>query len=444
MPDDKSPIPDQRQARRYGKIGDDQRKPFERDRDRILYSSALRRLSGITQIAPAADIEVFHNRLTHTIKVAQIGRRTAQHLIRTQPQAVRFHGVNEEVVEAACLAHDLGHPPFGHIGEEALNDLVLTKNDNDGFEGNAQSFRVLTKLAVRRLEHSGLDLTRATLGACIKYPWLRDATKPERTKKWGAYSTEQEDFDFSRLGRIGVMKSAEAEIMDWSDDIAYSVHDLEDFHRCGIIPWWRIFSVSGTPTDRDLLVSNATKKWFAAPQDAKARLDRAYDRLADSFLTIGISVISEPYEGTVAQRTCLRSLTSFLIGRYVMGISLTTKGEFPASGRTVRIDDELHDEVLLLKQITRDYIISRTSLAAQQRGQKKIIGDLFGEIYADMETGAPKYVPKRFHHLCAIKGESLARRVADCVSSLTEGEALALHGRLMGYAAGTVLDPIVR
>ena len=147
------------------------------------------------------------------------------------------------MVEAACLAHDLGHPPFGHLGEEVLDELATYQDgggDQDGFEGNAQSFRVITKLALRFDECHGLDLTRATLSACLKYPWIRDLGTPKKRRKVGAYRSELPDFEFARFECDGELKTAEAELMDWADDIAYSVHDLEDFTRCRVIPWDRI------------------------------------------------------------------------------------------------------------------------------------------------------------------------------------------------------------
>ena len=140
-----------------------------------MYSSAFHRLAGITQIVRAGEANVFHTRQQHTLKVAQVGRRLAQKLLKEQPKEAVFRGLDPEVVEAACIAHDLGHPPFGHVGERTLNELVV-KNDDDGFEGNAQSFRIITKLAIRFPDIDGIDMTRATLAACLKYPWYRENT----------------------------------------------------------------------------------------------------------------------------------------------------------------------------------------------------------------------------------------------------------------------------
>ena len=231
-----------RTDRRHEVSGSDQRNPFQRDQDRILYSSAFRRLAGITQIVRAGEADVFHTRQQHTLKVAQVGRRLAEKILQDHPGDPEIEGnLHPEVVEAAALAHDLGHSPFGHVGEETLDRLVFDHGDSNGFEGNAQTFRILTKLAVRFSNVDGLDLCRATLAACLKYPWLRDISKLSRTRKWGAYDVDAADFKFARaMHAEHSQKTIEAQLMDWADDIAYSVHDLEDFHRCGAIPWNRI------------------------------------------------------------------------------------------------------------------------------------------------------------------------------------------------------------
>ncbi|HUG15346.1 MAG TPA: dNTP triphosphohydrolase, partial [Thermomicrobiales bacterium] len=152
----------------------DQRTPFQRDRDRILYASAFRRLGGITQVVSPSERVLVHNRLTHTLEVAQVARRLAEKLSADTALAdlIEFvGGINPDVAEAAALAHDLGHPPFGHIAEEVLNNLALSSNLTDGFNGNAQSFRIVTRLAMRHLSFTGLNLTRATVNAILKYPW---------------------------------------------------------------------------------------------------------------------------------------------------------------------------------------------------------------------------------------------------------------------------------
>lgn len=411
----------------------DQRKPFEVDRDRIQYSSALHRLAGVTQIVRVGEADVFHTRQQHTYKVAQVGRRLAQNCIDADPKLAKKLGVDVEVVEAACLAHDLGHPPFGHAGESKLNELLEAREDPDGFEGNAQTFRILTKLGVRYPDCLGLDLTRATLAACLKYPWTRDPTKPERSSKWGAYKVDQADFDFARRFQDHAFQTTEAALMDWADDIAYSVHDLEDFHRVGAIPWNHILNEGSQE-----IIRKTHEVWFGAPSDARAHLNAAFERLA-SVLNSAFSVLlNTSYEGSREQRVALRSLTSFLIGRFLTAAKLTEEG----NGLHIPLDTLA--EVKLLKQIAKQYIISNPSLIAQQLGQKKVISELFGILWDNSEKGPPKFLPVRLRYIWDVCEHKRARFSADCIASLTEHEVVALHARLCGLSGGSVLDPIVR
>jgi dGTPase len=423
-------------SRRFHKNeGGDQRSEFERDRDRLLYSSAFQRLAGITQIVRAGEADVFHTRQQHTIKVAQVGRRLAQYLLLEQPDEAAEHGLDPEVVEAACLAHDLGHPPFGHIGEETLNELVQDANNTDGFEGNAQSFRILTKLSIRFPEFTGIDLTRATLAATLKYPWFHGSDGGIRSKKWSTYQTERADFEFAREGFGSENRSLEAEIMNWADDVAYSVHDLEDFHRCNAIPWQRIFN------NGDELVENALRPGDG--DERRARLKQAYGRLLELLEGAFGELLLNPYEGLPDQREQTRRLTSNLIGKYILGIRIAPSkfGE-----KSVVFAQDYKDEIEVLKQITMDYIISGAPLAAQQHGQRRIIKDLFGEIIAntDRHGNVPSFLPPRLRYLRKLSPTDNARFVSDCIASLSEREAVALHGRLFGLSSGSVLDPIVR
>lgn len=429
---------DERVARRHPRGTSDQRHEFERDRDRILYSSAFHRLAGITQIVRAGEANVFHTRYQHTVKVAQVGRRLAQKLIVEQEDLAKARGLDPEVVEAACLAHDLGHPPFGHIGESVLDELV-SKTDDDGFEGNAQSFRIVTKLAVRFPDFDGINLTRATLAACLKYPWFRNH-EGKKHKKRSVYQSEKADFDFAREFHDHSSKTLEAELMDWADDVAYSVHDLEDFHRCNALPWQRVFS------ERDLIIDHALGTEDATPA-RRGELESAYERLNTMFTGTYESLLTEAYTGEREQREQLRRMTSHLIGMYIKGVTINPDPEAPVA---VVFDQERRDEISILKQITRDYIIGSPTLAAQQHGQELIIDELYQCLFEakDVPVGGgievPKILPIRLRYLKSLSGTSRARFVADCISSLSEAEAISLHGRLTGVATGSVLDPIVR
>lgn len=438
----------ERDARRFAISAPDQRTEAERDRDRILYSSAFHRLAGITQIVRAGELDIFHTRQQHTYKVAQIGRRLAENCIRTCEREgtsawVEHHGVNPEVVEAACIAHDLGHPPFGHAAEEVLDELVRNAGggtfDPDGYEGNAQTFRILTKLAIRfgtSDQCLGLDLTRATLAAVLKYPWLRDHSDPKKRGKWSAYRSEEIDFLWAREFHPGEAKTAEAELMDWADDIAYSVHDLEDFHRVGVIPWWSILNDG----QKDALISRSVGAWFAAPADASARMREAFERIARIVRSFP-KVTDEPYDGSRDQRRQLRNFTSKLIGRFIQAAKLAN----PESGATIEIERYAQDEVRLLKHLARHYVIGLPALQAQQFGQRRIVTDLF-QIFLDHGRDRKLGLfPPRLRYIWEdLSNDQPARLAADCVAALTENEAYQLHRRLTGYESGSVLDPIVR
>jgi dGTPase len=257
-----------------------------------------------------------------------------------------------------------------------------------------------------------------------------DLRSGARISQRGTISIARQTFNHSA-------KTAEAELMDWADDIAYSVHDLEDFHRCGVIPWHRI--LGGDHAQQ--LIARAESSWHDGPLNAEGRLREALRNLEDLLTGSFNQLLREPYEGARHQRQQLRTLTSLLIGRYVHAASLR---EPDRTSKCVVIEPDKADEVLILKQITRDYIISNPSLAAQQKGQKHLLDTLFERIYEDSKERVPIYLPHRLRYLWDHAGNETARFVADCISSLTEAEAIGLHARLEGVSSGSVLDPIVR
>jgi len=280
-----------------------------------------------------------------------------------------------------------------------------------------------------------MDLTRATLCAILKYPWFHSATG-KGSKKWSAYQSEQQDFEFARQFFASERRSLEAELMNWSDDVAYSVHDLEDFHRCNAIPWQRIFD------NGSVIIDNAAKS-FEDIEAAKERLTAAYERLM-TYLEGGFSsLLLSPYEGRAEQREQTRRLTSNLINKFINGVKISGAA---FDHDAVVFDQEIKDEIEVLKQITKDYVISSAPLAAQQHGQRKIIEDLFGAIISEIGAHGqvPSFLPVRLRYLRDHSPTDNARFVCDCIASLSESETVALHGRLFGISAGSVLDPIVR
>ena len=229
-------------AREYP-IDDDapHRSAFRRDYARILHSPAFRRLQGKTQLFPSMEHDFFRNRLTHSLEVAQIAKSITLRL-NDRDSYFRACPIDTDLVETAALAHDLGHPPFGHNGERALDDCM---KERGGFEGNAQSLRILSKLGKKEPQRSpevGLNLTHRTLAAILKYdkriPIERDDSKLVK----GYYDSEKElvqSIKNSVLGKTGDVcgefKTIECQIMDLADDIAYSTYDLEDALKAGFV-----------------------------------------------------------------------------------------------------------------------------------------------------------------------------------------------------------------
>jgi dGTPase len=408
--------------------GGDYRTRAQRDRDRLLYSSALRRLAEITQVVSPGSGYVFHNRLTHTLQVAQVGRRLAERLRHLYPKEVNAsEGLDPDVVEAACLAHDLGHPPFGHIAEEVLNEEA---REAGGFEGNAQSFRIVTKLAFRSPKYLGLDLSRATLAGILKYPWLY-GDNPQKTTKWGAYESEKAEFNFARSLIANVQRrTIEASLMDVADDITYSVHDMEDFYRAGRIPLHLLAQKDGSERlyfFNDVFERNKDKPPFST---RRSELEAAFtDMVTIRFWVRG------SYLGTREHRAALRGFTGQLIDRYIRAIQLQEKGDHIE----VRIDQGLEDEITMFKQLTWTYVINAPDLATQQLGQREIVRRLYGTFEKAALKHDYKLFPAFYRQLLEDGGEGMdPRRICvDFIAGLTETQCGALFRRITGTSASS-------
>ena len=287
----------------------ERRSPFSRDRARVLHSAALRRLAGKTQVVgPGEGAEVSgvpRTRLTHSLEVAQIGRGIAEDL-----------GCDPDVVDTAGLAHDIGHPPFGHNGERALDEFA---GPCGGFEGNAQTLRILTRLELK-IAGCGLNLTRASLDASCKYPWVRGSGE----RKYGAYADDAAVFAWVRDGAPDRRRCMEAQVMDWADDVAYSVHDVED----GILSGRIDLAALATPAERDELVDLAARHFGADPGalseagSGAAGAARRRGGRGRAGVTVG------------AGQLALKRLTSELVGRFVVAATDATRdvhGDRPLS-----------------------------------------------------------------------------------------------------------------
>ncbi len=426
----------------------DRRTLSEHDCDRILYSDELRRLGGVTQVVAVGEMPLFHTRLTHTLKVQQLSRRMAEHLSRIEENRdviLALGGLDTSAAEAAGLAHDLGHPPFGHVGESALNRHCRS-NNLDGFEGNAQTFRILTKLARRGAENShGLELSDRTLLGVIKYPW-RKIGAHETDGKWNAYPTEAEVFDRVRLGLEGEARSPEAAIMDWADDITYAVHDLEDFIRSGRVP---MVSLASDSVERAEFTTRAVERL----QDKTKFADVDWAGAVDNFELL-VKTFFEQFRrhaGGSEDVARLRSVSRKLIDTFISPISLR-EGPEP-----LVVPPDTRGVVELFKQLTWHYVIHDPALATLQEGHVLVLDALFEKLLgwlAEAERDKTLYrLPRRLADLHARTASEpghehypnpearRARAVADYIASLTETQAIDLHERLFGAGGHSVSDP---
>ena len=401
------------------------RTAFERDRARVLHSSALRRLAAKTQVvAPGSNDSAFgaymdspRTRLTHSLECAQIGRELGKEL-----------GADPDLMETACLSHDLGHPPFGHTGEEAL---ALAAADCGGFEGNAQSFRILVRLEAKALgpdgEPGGLNLTRAALDAATKYPWTRAEGQARGTGKFGVYADDEPVFEWMRTGAAPGRTCFEAQVMDWSDDVAYSVHDLEDaLHAGHLVPKNLLSLVEQTE------LFELTEIRYA-PGASAAELSEALGRL------MALDYWPGDYDGSFAAQAALKNATSSLIGRFCQSAAAATRdraAERAADGATgpltryaadLVVPRETRLECALLKAVTARYVMQRDDARERRRLQRELVTSLVEGLSALPDHLEPAF---RAWYADATDDCTRLRVVVDQVASLTDEAAYALSRRM--------------
>ncbi|MBT2492304.1 deoxyguanosinetriphosphate triphosphohydrolase [Streptomyces sp. ISL-96] len=399
------------------------RTAFQRDRARVLHSASLRRLAGKTQVVtPGSSSQVWdaspRTRLTHSLECAQVGRELGAAL-----------GCDPDLVEAACLSHDMGHPPFGHNGEQALNDFA---KDCGGFEGNAQSLRLLTRLEPKRFVRSaesgemvsvGLNLTRAALDAATKYPWPRGAhpTDPGSVK-FGVYEDDLPVFDWVRQDAPAHRQCFEAQVMDWSDDVAYSVHDFEDGLHAGHLDPNLLFA----EPERQEIFAVAIGRYVpetTSPEELAAALDRLLD---EEWWPHG-------YDGSAVAQARLKDATSQLIGRFCLSAEGATRQAYGA-GRLTRyaaelvVPREVRHECAVLKAVADRYVMQRDEQERLRADQRIVIAELAEALTAR----APEGLDPQFRALFADAPDDRARKrvIVDQIACFTDAAARSLHARL--------------
>jgi dGTPase len=484
--------------------GDLAASPFRVDRDRIVSSPFFSRLGGVTQvISPGGSGLLVHNRLTHSLKVAQVARAIAERLSaddRYRDLLDKLGGCDPDVVEAAALAHDLGHPPFGHLGELVLDRLARQRLGlPDGFEGNAQSYRIVTSTEIRRETTIGLGLTAAVRAAMLKYPWTRHnypdphprhldppprgASAPgddpaSGSAKFGAYSTEVADLRQARQPFAGLIddwqQTVEASVMDTADDIAYAIHDVEDFHRVGVLQQGSVATElmawqneraelralpdeeldaqsrrPGRSTERLRRHLHRKDRWITDDEAFASAVEHVRHELIDGLL-------AAPFDGSVEAEQNVARFSARWTRRLIDAIAVSPQPPI-RSGHVMLAQVQWH-EVQVLKFIHQGFVLARPDLALHQRGQASLLTTLVSALHDWLlDPSEQSRLPRRLHDLVELAEAELGRSaqpaerviqargraIIDFVAALTDSQAVALLDALSGRSRQLWTDAFV-
>ncbi|MGL1862240.1 MAG: dNTP triphosphohydrolase [Pseudodesulfovibrio sp.] len=400
------------------------RTPFEQDRDRIIYSPAFRRLQSKTQVFLSGEFDFYRTRLTHSIEVSQIGRSIVNHLNRSSADLGDDFFIDQDLVESICLAHDIGHPSFGHAGEQVLNELMLPAG---GFEGNAQNLRILVDLFYRKkTEWSGMKPTRAFLDGMLKYKTLFNDS--EKKKNHFIYDFQRDILDFvspeasfdelfGTEKELNSFKSVECRIMDWADDIAYSIHDLDDGIRAGFIS---VKKVRNWMEDKDVEYTD----------DDKGFIDSLCEAIVDDSFS---------------------SFLARLIGDFIHATTLGRR-ENVLSGKTNRyhydilIDPESEKLCELLKMLAVGLVFHTPQVHQLEYKGGEILRRLFTVMekeYVEQDTPSYRLLPAHYHKGMQGRDKHEKRRMlCDYLSGMTDGYVVRTYKRLFDPDFGSIIDLI--
>lgn len=492
--------------------------PFRADRDRLVASPYFARLGGVTQVVSASGSALLHNRMTHSLKVAQVARSITERITADESGELvgKLGGCAPDVAEAAALGHDLGHPPFGHLGEQVLDRIARNRYGlADGFEGNAQTFRIVTTTEAGGPTPRGLNLTAATRAALAKYPWARlhrprphpsamvtpprgAAEPPEApgtgSAKFSTYLTELAELEQARApfaDRIEPwQQTVEASVMDLADDIAYAIHDLQDFHRIGVLQHAEVATELGRWLDSAgelaALPDAELRERHRRPGRSLEYLRRRMhakdawitddDAFADAVARVRGELVDEllgvPFDGSVEAEQATATFSARWTYRLVRGV-LVTSSPSARTGHVTLRPAQWH-EVQVLKFVHRRFVLQRADLALHQRGQASLVASLVDALdgwLADRDEAAR--LPRRLHDLVelaeeqyaalartapellvgatgepvrgadAIRGLARGRAVIDFVASLTDNQAQGMLDAITGRTAQPWSEPSV-
>ena len=391
--------------------GPDRRSEFERDRARIIHSAAFRRLQGKTQVFGVYEGDFFRTRLTHSLEVAQIAKGLALNL-----------GANTDLVEAACLAHDLGHPPFGHTGEEVLHELMRSYG---GFEGNAQTFRILTQLERKHEAYVGLNLTYQTLDSILKYKTCIDEAAlavVEAGPVKGFYADDQALVEAigQRTGN-GNRRSFECQIMDVADDIAYSVHDLEDSLKAGLLTVADFRRQPPVSVIRDVNAHLATGGSTVSEEIVQHELQQIADRLE--------------YLERTAGRVAWKMLTRDLIHDFSCSVTLVEDKIDVSPPKRLRIE--------ILKAFESHHVIYNPRVTTLGYKGKEVLRRLFAVL--DQGKESVGLLPENWgdeYERTLIEGNEPARKrvICDFLANMTDSYAMRFYSRLFVPGQGSFYE----
>lgn len=398
------------------------RTPFEQDRDRIIYSPAFRRLQNKTQVFLSGEYDFYRTRLTHSIEVSQIGRSICNHINRTSEELGDDFTIDQNLVESVCLAHDIGHPSFGHAGESVLNEMM---NKAGGFEGNAQNLRILVDLFYRTgSTWSGMKPTRAFLDGMLKYKTLY--ANSEKKKNHFVYDFQEETLDFvsgtekfknalKNEEELNSFKSVECQIMDWADDIAYSIHDLSDGVQAGFISIKKV------------------EQWRAAKQKNYTKDD---DRILDEMCEAMLNDDHNRYLGR-------------LIGEFIRASKLITRDNFLAGSTNrhkfgIERDKEKDDMCSLFKAMAVALVFRTPQVHQLEYKGGKILRKLF-EVFEEEYVAKPKpeftLLPDHYAEAIAQSDTAMKYRIlCDYISGMTDGFVVRTYKRLFDPDFGSIID----
>lgn len=472
-----------RQALPLNPNDDSWRSAWRRDYARVIHAPSFRRLQGKTQLFYGSEVDALRNRLTHSLEVAQIAKSIAQYInYKFEPFTNPKFSIEPDICEVAGLVHDMGHPPFGHNGEKALDDCALK---NGGFEGNAQTLRIIAKLEKRRTlneddlfgidkdgkdHRAGLNLTYRVLAASLKYDEVIPKTRSSKGVKKGYYHTETElikrikekVLDTSKYK--GKFKTIECNIMDIADDIAYSTYDLEDAFKAEFLNPLDLLRPSDAKVDKiwqgiDDKVKNSFKKedirvvlfnvlidMFRPNQRQNVDgLDRRKLKDPDAFADYLVLMSTYTYRDAVdlaSNGYRQNRFTSELVNHHIHDIEVEFNEEYPALSEA-RLKPNTRFMVEVLKKYAYVSIIESPQLKIPEYRGYGIVETLFNAIVDDEKEGY-NLLPEDFRtlYLRARKQDQHIRLVVDFVSGMTDRYAIEFYNKLVSDVPQTIFSPL--